>query len=323
MMRLVAVLLCLLSAPAFAHELRPAFLELKETEPDVFAVMWKVPARGDMRLSLHARLPDECVADGKPEKRIGDGAYVERWRVHCAGGLKGRVIGVEGLAATLTDSLVHITHAGGITETARLTGADAAFTVAGPQAAWQTAATYFRLGVEHILAGFDHLLFVLALMLLIRDGAALVKTVTAFTLAHSLTLSGAGLGWFSLPQKPVEAVIALSIAFVARELIARDAGRQGLAQAAPWVVAFIFGLLHGLGFAGALAEIGLPQADVPLALLAFNLGVEAGQLAFIGAVAVAYLALKRLAGGGLVWMRQGVAYGIGGMAVFWLLERVI
>jgi len=158
------------------------------------------------------------------------------------------------------------------------------FVIAGVQSGWEVAWTYFLLGVDHILFGYDHLLFVFALILLINDFWALAKTITAFTLAHSVTLAGASLGYFSLPQKPVEATIALSIAFVASELVNQRPGERRLSESYPWVVAFAFGLLHGFGFAGALKETGLPQTDVPVALLTFNLGVEAGQLLFVASV---------------------------------------
>jgi hydrogenase/urease accessory protein HupE len=164
--------------------------------------------------------------------------------------------------------------------------------IKGAQSALQVALTYFILGVEHILEGIDHLLFVFALLLLVRDWRSLVKAVTAFTLAHSITLTGATLGYMSLPQAPVEAIIALSVVFVAREIIGGERGNESLSGRMPWIMAFAFGLLHGFGFAGALKEVGLPQSDVPLALLSFNLGVEAGQLVFVAAVLLAAGALR-------------------------------
>jgi hydrogenase/urease accessory protein HupE len=184
------------------------------------------------------------------------------------------------------------------------------------------ARTYLALGVEHILTGFDHLLFVLALLLIVKSARRIVATVTAFTVAHSLTLAAATLGFVHLPQPPVEAAIALSIAFVAAEIVHGLDGRPGLTARAPWLVAFAFGLLHGLGFAGALAEIGLPQSAIPLALLCFNLGVELGQLAFVVAL-LACLALARRAR--IPWPRAArplPAYAIGALAMFWVIERV-
>ncbi len=182
--------------------------------------------------------------------------------------------------------------------------------------------TYFRLGVDHILSGLDHLLFVLALILLIRDRWMLVKTITAFTLAHSITLAGATLGLFNLPPKPVEAAIALSIVFLAVELVKSKPGEQRLAERLPWLVAFAFGLLHGFGFAGALMETGLPQSDVPLALLTFNLGVEAGQLLFVAVVRLPFRASQAIVTGPQPKLRLLAAYGIGSVSMVWLISRL-
>ena len=182
--------------------------------------------------------------------------------------------------------------------------------------------SYLRLGIKHILLGIDHLLFVLALMILVAGRRRLVGTVTAFTAAHSLTLAAAALGLVRVPQKPVEAVIALSIVFVASEIIRGREGKPGLTARSPWVVAFIFGLLHGFGFAGALSEVGLPPQAIPLALLFFNVGVELGQLLFIGAVAIVVVAIRRLAVPSPTWAWRVPAYGIGAVAAMWTLERV-
>lgn len=325
-MRIVCLLLILLpfltGVAARAHELKPAYLDLREVAPGAFAVLWKVPAIGEMRLGLNARLPENCVARTEPVRSIETGAYLERWTADCSGGLKGQAIGIDGLSATLTDVLVHITYADGATEIARLKPDLPSFTVAGQQTTLDVATTYFVLGVEHILGGFDHLLFVLALMLLIHDLKQLVKTITAFTVAHSITLAGAAFGYLSLPQPPVEATIALSIAFVAREILKADPKAPRFSESHAWVVAFAFGLLHGFGFAGALKEIGLPHADVPLALLTFNLGVEAGQLIFVAAVLAVYAAAKAILGAIPRFSRAAAAYAIGITASFWLISRL-
>ena len=199
-----------------------------------------------------SELPPTCTPEAEPRRSIEANAYLERWTISCPEGLKGQNISVDGLSSTLTDALVRIAYANGTTEIARLKPDSPSLTVAGIQSKLEVATTYFLLGVDHILSGIDHLLFVLALMLLIHDRWTLIKTITAFTVAHSLTLAGAALGYFSLPQKPVEATIALSIAFVASELIKMKPGERRLSEAYPWVVAFSFGLLHGFGFAGAL-----------------------------------------------------------------------
>jgi hydrogenase/urease accessory protein HupE len=325
--RLLAALIFLIpllaAAPAHAHEIRPAYLEIRETAPDAFAVIWKVPALGEMRLRLHARLPGSCADKSEAVRSLEGGAWLERWSVACAGGLKGGEIGVDGLGSTMTDALVRIEYATGDAEVARLLPEQPFFVAAGTQTSLEVAQTYFLLGVDHILSGLDHLLFVLALMLLIGDRWMLVKTITAFTVAHSITLAGASLGYFSLPQAPVEAVIALSIAFVASELVKAKAGERRLSESYPWVVAFAFGLLHGFGFAGALEEIGLPQSDVPLSLLTFNLGVEAGQLIFVAAALVLLAAANALVGIPLARARKAGAYVIGTAAMLWLVPRII
>jgi hydrogenase/urease accessory protein HupE len=186
--------------------------------------------------------------------------------------------------------------------------------------------TYTVLGIEHILSGFDHLLFVLGLVLLVRGTRRLLITITAFTVAHSLTLAGATLGWVHVPGPPVEASIALSIVFVASEIVHARQGRYSITQHYPWIVAFTFGLLHGFGFAGALAEVGLPQTSIPMALLFFNVGVEIGQLLFVGAVltviAIGWRAGRQLRVSQPVWLWRIAPYAIGGLASFWLVERV-
>ena len=319
---LAGLVLAFVAIPAVAHELRPAYLDMRETAQDEFAVVWKVPALGDRRLGLYVRLPDICKPKGEAVGSIEAGAYFERWGVVCASGIKGHHIAIDGLRSTLTDALARIEYRDGSTQVARLTPEIPLFIVSGAQNALEVAQTYFQLGIEHILSGLDHLLFVLALMLLIRDRWMLVKTITAFTVAHSITLAGAALGYFSLPQQPVEATIALSIAFVASELARVQPGERRLSESYPWVIAFAFGLLHGFGFAGALKEIGLPHTDVPLALLTFNLGVEAGQLMFVAAVLLAYRAVKILYDIPAVAGRMAAAYGIGTISTFWLVSRM-
>jgi hypothetical protein len=202
MTRLLLVLaaVCLLVAPVQAHELRPAYLQLDEIAPGKFSVLWKVPAAGDRRLGLYLALPDDCSNLTEPARSIDRAAYFERWQVACEGGLKGKSLSVNGLRETLTDVLARITWADGSLEVARLTPELPVLTLKGAQTTFEVARTYFVLGVEHILGGIDHLLFVLALMLLIREPLMLVKTITAFTVAHSITLTGAALGYFSLPQ---------------------------------------------------------------------------------------------------------------------------
>ena len=189
------------------------------------------------------------------------------------------------------------------------------------QSSFEVARLFVVEGIEHILFGYDHLLFVAALMLIVRNWRVLVKTITAFTVAHSITLTFATLGWVALPSGPVEIMIAFSIVLVAAEIVRTERGQTSLATTWPWVVAFAFGLLHGFGFAGALQHLGLPQDDIPLALLCFNVGVEIGQLLFIAAILLAVAALRRI----VDVPRKAVvasAYAIGMVAAFWTLERL-
>lgn len=326
MMRLALALVIAIEVlscgPVAAHELRPAYLDMRETAPDAFALVWKVPARGEYRLGLHVRLPDTCKPTGERVGTIEGAAFFERWSVACPGGINGRKIQVDGLRTTLTDVLVRIAYIGGATQIARLTPEQPLMTVSGVQSKARVSATYFWLGVDHILSGFDHLLFVLALILLIRDTWMLIKTVTAFTVAHSITLAGATLGYFSLAPAPVEAAIALSIVFIASELAKSQPGERRLSENYPWVIAFAFGLLHGFGFAGALHEIGLPQTDVPLALLMFNLGVEAGQLMFVAVVLGAFKLMRTLVSIPMAPVRLAAAYVIGAISSYWFISRV-
>ena len=314
---------------AQAHEVRPGYLELSARDTESWEVLWKVPAKGDLRLGLYVRLPEGC-AETEPVVRRSGAAQVERWRATCPDGLIGQSIWIDGLAATRTDVLARIKHLDGTTQTARLTPGNPVLQMARSPSQLEVAATYLGLGVEHILFGIDHLLFVLALLFLVGSWPQLVGTVTAFTAAHSLTLAAAALGFVHVPQAPVESTIALSIIFVTTEVIHKAAGRPAFAARKPWLIAFGFGLLHGLGFAGALREVGLPDHAIPAALACFNLGVEAGQLLFVAAVFAVFGVMRWLGSGGAstTWtltarLARPTAYAIGIPAAFWLIERTV
>ena len=296
--RCLCLLLFLFSGfPLFAHEVRPAYLQLHQTSGETYDVLWKVPGQGeDLRLGLYVQLPESCSNLSQPRGAFAANAYTERWSIKCTMGLSGATIRIAGLSATLTDVLVRLERLEGTTQVTRLTPATPSFVVEAAPSRMEIVRTYLALGVEHILTGVDHLLFVLGLLLLVRGVGRLVKTVSAFTVAHSVTLALATLGFVHVPQPPVEAVIALSIVFVATEIL-RSRGRSAtvkpsLAERQPWLVAFSFGLLHGLGFAGGLSEVGLPEGHIPLALLLFSIGVEVGHFGFIAAV-FASIALGR------------------------------
>ncbi len=356
----LTIALLLIALRVTAHEVRPAFLELTERAPGEFAVLWKVPAMGGTPLAgeelphpqpvladkpgatktmpcgcpvptaaqlsrgvlpIHPSLPKDAVIVAPPHTERIFGAEIKRWTIQVPHGLDGWEVAVHGLQATMVDALVRVAFADGRV-VSRLLRPDAPSFVLGKETAGPAAGGYFVLGVEHILFGIDHLLFVLALVLIVRGVGLLVKTITAFTIAHSITLALATLGFVHVPSAPVEAVIALSIVFVAAEIVRSQRGTRGITERAPWLVAFTFGLLHGFGFAGALADVGLPPNDIPLALLVFNLGVEAGQLAFVAVVLVLIALIRRANFSFPRWAQLIPPYAIGSAAMFWVIQRV-
>jgi len=312
-----------LATGSSAHESRPGYLQLTLAESDTVTMLFKVPARGDRRLGLYPKLPDTCDAVASPTSYIIDNAYTERATFRCSGGLVGETVSIDGLSSTLTDVLVRVTRPDRSTQVVRLTPSAPSFIVDSTPNAFAVAKTYLLIGVEHILSGIDHLLFILALLILVPGTRALIWTITAFTAAHSLTLAAATLGLVHVPQPPVEAAIGLSIVFVASEIIHVSQGRAGLTQRRPWIVAFTFGLLHGFGFAGALTEVGLPEQAVPLALLFFNVGVELGQLVFVVAVLLLIALLRQFRRETPKWSPVMAAYAIGIVASYWTIDRVL
>jgi hypothetical protein len=306
---------------ARAHELRPAYLEVRQVGPDTFDVMWKVPARGELRLGLYVSLPEESSELATRTIYPTGDAFIERWQVQCPGGLSGKTIAVDGLASSLTDVLVRLESSDGPTQTVRLNAARTSFVVQENVSWRQLAAAYTSLGVEHILLGVDHLLFVLGLMIIVRSISMLVKTITAFTIAHSITLGLAVCGVVNAPSRPVDVAIALSIAFLGAEILHTRRGRPGLTFRYPWIVAFAFGLLHGLGFAGALTDLGLPAADIPVALLFFNVGVELGQLGFVALVLAMSRSFRILEIHWARWTETIPAYTVGTLGAFWAIQR--
>jgi hydrogenase/urease accessory protein HupE len=307
--------------PGHAHEGRPVYLDLREDRPGEYSVLWKTPMQGEMRLALDPAFSGPVeVLTPMSTRRTGDAA-VQTWRLRAAS-LRGQILRIAGLEATLTDALVRIAFLDESTWVQRLTPRQPGSLIPTRPSAWSVAGTYLTLGVEHILMGVDHLLFVLALLLLTNGTWQLVKTVTAFTVAHSITLASATLGIVHVPSSPVEAVIALSIVLVAAEIVQARRGRAGLAAQVPWIVAFIFGLLHGFGFAGALSEVGLPEGHIPVALLFFNLGVETGQLLFVAAVLTLVVGFRRTGRAWPRWAELLPPYAIGSLAMFWVIQRL-
>ena len=315
------LLFLLLAYTASAHEVRPAYLELREEKADQFSVTWKTPMLGDARLALEPEFSGDVKAVTPMTTRKVPGAAVQTWTLR-AQALRGQTVRIRGLEGTMTDALVRMEFADGTSWTERLTPQQPIAVIPAQQGRFSVAGVYLKLGVEHILTGIDHLLFILALIIITRGGWKLVKTVTAFTVSHSITLTAATLGFVHVPQRPVEAVIALSIVFVACEIVHRRQGCSGLTERWPWIVALTFGLLHGLGFAGALSEVGLPQGHIPLALLFFSVGVEIGQLIFIAAVLSLVAVVQRVRIPLPRWGEFVPPYAIGTVAMFWIIQRV-
>jgi hydrogenase/urease accessory protein HupE len=325
--QLAALLLVLLLVPlaASAHEARPAYLALQETTPGHFSVLWRTPVLAGMRLPIVLKLPDRVKNLKDPiVSELSDSLVERRWVDAGPNGLAGERIEFAGLQLTITDVLVRVQMRDGTVSTTLVRPARPWIEVAAAPGLLAVAGAYVLHGIEHILFGFDHLVFVLALILIVRNRRVLLWTITAFTLAHSVTLSLATLGVVHVPGPPVEAMIALSIMLLACEIVRLRYGQISLTSRWPWIVAFSFGLLHRFGFASALTDIGLPQGDIPLALLSFNAGVEIGQLIFIGVVLGVWACLKRINLPPLVARHAVVAvtYTIGIVAAFWFLERL-
>lgn len=335
-MRIAAVLIALILqvfavVPAQSHALEPGYLEISPMEGGQWRITWRKPQVGGQPMGIDVELPESCTPRRGPESRFDGRAFISGWIATCDAPFSSGEVFIDGLSDTATDVLVRYTSSPEISaQTFRLTPDAPVVVLPDAPTGWSVSSSYFVLGVDHILGGIDHLLFVFALLLLIPDIRRLIWAVTAFTIAHSITLATAALGLVSLPMPPVEAVIALSIVFLAAEILSRKGDADSLMQRAPWVIAFAFGLLHGLGFASALREIGLPEVEIPLALLTFNLGVEAGQLMFVAVVCAIALIIRRLAPNLFAaQLRPGApglviaAYGIGSVAAFWTIERVM
>lgn len=324
--------LCMVLLPlnaGWGHALEPAYLDIRQLTEKSWQVFWRTPDVGGKPMAIGVKLPPNCTPTSNPKPSYDGAAWVSAWAVDCPAGLVGQTLEISGLEQQRTDVLFRFQTSAGATATLRLTPTQTSLPVPSEPSVVDVLINYFQLGFEHILEGWDHLLFVFALLILIRDIWRLVGAITAFTLAHSITLALAALGHVSIPGPPVEAIIALSIVFLAIEVLKRDENQMRLSQRSPWLIAFAFGLLHGLGFAGALREIGLPESDVPTALVAFNLGVEAGQLAFVlGVIAIGAVIRRILPPLARQWrqipsgLNTATGYGIGCMSTYWLAERV-
>ena len=318
----IGLLLLIAITPAQAHTSLPAYLELNELAPGTFSVIWRVPAVEGPPPAIYPVLPAHCIVPDAPSAVQTLGSIITSGVVTCGEtGLVGETIEIDGLRVTIMDALIRIAFLDGTSVTQVLRAQEPSFVVREGGAGRVDGWGYFRLGIDHILSGIDHLLFVFGLLLIVVGFRRLLKAITAFTVAHSITLGLAALGLVRVPPAPIEALVALSIVFLATELAQYERGNASLTYRKPWLVAFAFGLLHGFGFAGTLTEIGIPSGDIPVALLSFNVGVEAGQLAFITASLALFYSLRTLEIRSQPWMRPVPAYTIGSFASLWFLQR--
>jgi hydrogenase/urease accessory protein HupE len=325
--RLAGVLLLTIAfylPAAQAHESRPAYLEIKEIAPGQFSVLWRTPVLAGMRLPLVLTMPGAVKNLKAPVvQELADSLVERRWIDAGPNGLAGKRIEIAGLQFTITDVLVRVELLDGRTMQTIARPSQPWVEIAASQTQWEAMGTYIVEGIRHILLGVDHLLFVLGLLLIVKDRWMLLKTVSAFTVAHSITLAIATLGYASVPAAPLNAAIALSILFLGAEIVRSWQGGTSLTIRQPWVVAFAFGLLHGFGFASGLTSMGLPRAEIPLALLCFNAGVEAGQLLFVALVLLLERAFRVLE---VRWPRvieALPAYTVGSLGAYWTIQRVV
>lgn len=322
------------ASPARAHEVRPALLQISQVDAHHYDILWKQPANGEVAVHLRPQLSGGALEADPAISTVSASFVLKIWRSVSdeAQSLNGQRLSIEGLERTITDVLVSVSLADGRSFETILTPRRTSLQLDLITRPAPPVGEYVGLGIEHILTGNDHLLFVFGLLLLVGRSWALLKTVTAFTVAHSLTLAATALGWLHVRSSVIEALVALSIVILAVELVRRQQGDAGISARFPWLIAFLFGLLHGCAFAGALVEIGLPVEHVPLALFLFNVGVEIGQLVFIAAVLGAFWVatqLWRVAGVHYLaavelpnrWLRPAVHYAIGVFASYWFIER--
>ncbi len=317
MIRLIisCFLLILTALPSAAHEVRPAYLQITQTQADEFAVSWKQPVLAGRRLKLDPAYPEDCAVT-PADTRLANNALTETSTLSCA--LEDGAIAINGLERTLTDVFVEINYMSGETKRALLKPGSPSFNIS--EHTESGVRDYFGLGVEHIVFGFDHILFVIGLALLVR-GRQIWLVATSFTLAHSITLALAAFGWLVIPGRPVEILIAMSIVFLGIEIVRKLRGEQTLAARRPYLISFVIGLLHGCGFAGALAEIGLPKGAELIALLLFNLGIEAGQFAIIALFIGLIFVIGKIDIRFERRFRWVTTYAIAAIAMYWVIDR--
>ena len=320
----ILLLLILVPVKSNAHEIRPAYLEIKEDDDHSLQITWKQPLMGEYGLPLHPFISAGWMEDSPAHLSYTESYLIKRWNIppdHAS--LDEQVIHINGLEKTMTDVFVQVSMQNNFSFSYLIKPIQpfVKLSLSKPQSppVWD----YLKLGIEHIWTGYDHLLFVLGLLLLVKKRSILIWTITAFTVAHSISLALATFGIVKVNSSFTEAAIALSIVFLAVEIIKANKGKKGFAYNYPWIVSFLFGLLHGLGFASVLQDVGLPENNIPSSLFLFNIGIEAGQLVFV-AIIILIAALVRKSGYNFPkWSYKIPSYLIGTLAMFWLIERVV
>ena len=319
------ILACLLVtvSVARAHEARPAYLEIKETAPGQYSILWRTPVLAGMRLPIALKLPSDIKEVREPSvQELADSLLERHWIDAGPNGLGGKRVEFPGLQMTITDVLVRVEMRDGRSWTTIVRPSQAWVEIAAAQGKLAVAMGYVVHGIRHIALGADHLLFLLGLLLIVKNRWMLLKTVTAFTVAHSITLAVATLGYANAPVVPLNAAIALSILFLGPEIVRSWRGESSFTIEHPWVVAFAFGLIHGFGFAGALTSAGLPRDELPLALVSFNVGVEIGQLGFILLVLALERSFRVLEVRWPRWVQALPGYTVGSLGAFWTVQRL-
>jgi hydrogenase/urease accessory protein HupE len=307
----------------WAHESRPAYLEVKETAPGQFSLLWRTPMLSGMRLPIGLQLPEDVKNLKEPTtEELADSVLVRYWIEAGPNGLAGQRIEFPGLQGTITDVLVRVEMLDGRSWTTIVHPSQPWVEITAAQTRLQVMGSFIVQGIRHILFGADHMLFVLGLLLIVKGRWMLLKTITAFTVAHSITLAIATLGYAEAPVLPLNAAIALSILFLGPEIVRSWRGETSFTIRHPWVVAFAFGLLHGFGFASALTSAGLPKAELPIALLSFNVGVEIGQLSFVALILLLERAFRILEVKWPRWAEALPGYTVGSLGAFWTVQRL-
>lgn len=319
----LAACLLLTVSVSSAHESRPAYLEIKETAPGQFNVLWRTPVLAGMRLPVVLKLPDDAKNLRDPNvQELADSFVERRWIDAGPTGLAGKRIEFPGLQLSITDVLVRVELLDGRSWSTIIHPSQPYIEISAPQSRLAVMGSYIVHGIRHISLGADHLLFLLGLLLIVKDRWMLIKTVSAFTVAHSITLALATLGYANAPVVPLNVAIALSILFLGPEIVRVWRGETSFTIRHPWVVAFAFGLLHGFGFASALTSAGLPPAELPIALLSFNVGVEIGQLGFVLLILLLERAFRIMEIRWPHWVQAVPGYTVGSLGAFWTVQRI-